>query len=155
MYSNQYPYQYNPYFNEYYRLNNDRQNLNDIQKAINGEYSAIACYEKLAKMAPTKNERDQILEIQKDERRHLEEFNRIYTILTGKQPAYKMSEECPNKYQAGIEFAFRDEQETVDFYLDLAEKSEDPLIKEVLRRAAADEQNHAVWFLFFMMKNQR
>ena len=37
---------------------NDTQLVNDIQKAINAEYSAIACYEKLAKMAPPKDERN-------------------------------------------------------------------------------------------------
>ena len=89
MYSNQYFYNYNPYYNDYYRTTNDNQLLNDIQKAINAEYSAIACYEKLAKMAPTQDERNKILEIQKDERRHFEEFSRIYTNLTGRQPTYK------------------------------------------------------------------
>lgn len=152
MYSNQYSYQHNPYFNEYIRLDN-RQIINDIQKAINAEYSAVACYEKLAKKAPTQDERNKILEIQKDERRHLEEFSRIYSNLTGRQPAYKITEECPDKYIAGIEFAFKDEQEAVDFYLDIADKSQDAFIKDRFRRAAADEQNHAVWFLSFFKKS--
>ncbi len=155
MYSNQYFYDYGPHYNDYYRMPNDTQLVNDIQKAINAEYSAIACYEKLAKMAPTKDERNKILEIQEDEKRHLEEFSKIYTNLTGRQPSYKIIEECPNKYRAGIEFALKDEQEAVDFYLDIADKAQDPLIKERFRRAAADEQNHAVWFLFFFSKNSK
>ncbi len=92
------------------------------------------------------------LEIQKDEKRHLEEFSKIYTNLTEKKPSYQIIEECPNKYRAGIEFAFKDEQEAVDFYLDIADKANDPFIKDRFRRAAADEQNHAVWFLFFFQK---
>lgn len=152
MYSNQYFYNYNPYYNDYYRTTNDNQLLNDIQKAINAEYSAIACYEKLAKMAPTQDERNKILEIQKDERRHFEEFSRIYTNLTGRQPTYKIIEECPDRYRAGIEFAFKDEQEAVDSYLDIADKARDTLIKERFRRAAADEQNHALWFLYYFLK---
>ena len=106
-------------------------------------------------MAPTHDERNKILEIQKDEKRHLEEFSSIYTNLTGRQPTYKITEECPDKYRAGIEFAFKDEQEAVDFYLDIADKAQDPTIKDRFRRAAADEQNHAVWFLFFFQKIQR
>ena len=153
--SNQYLYYYGPQYNDYYRIPNDIQLVNDIQKAINAEYSAVACYEKLAKMAPTKDERNKILEIQKDEKRHLEEFSKIYTNLTGRQPSYKIIEECPNEYRAGIEFALKDEQEAVDFYLDIADKAQDPLIKNRFRRAAADEQNHAVWFLFFFQKIQR
>jgi rubrerythrin len=36
----------------------------------------------------------------------------------------------------------------LDLYLDLAEKAPDPLMKKQIKRAAADEQNHAVWFLY-------
>ncbi|MGE7673381.1 ferritin-like domain-containing protein [Lysinibacillus sp. NPDC094403] len=152
MYSNQYYYHYAPQYNDNYHMLNDAQLVNDIQKAINGEYSAIVCYEKLAKMAPTEDEKNRILEIQKDEKRHLEEISKIYTTLTGRKPSYQIIEECPDYFREGIEFAFKDEQETVDFYLDIADKANDPIIKESFRRAAADEQNHAVWFLFFFQK---
>ncbi len=91
MYSNQYFYHYSPQYNDYYRMPNDIQLINDIQKAINAEYSAVACYERLAKMAPTKDETNKILEIQKDEKRHLEEFSKIYTNLTGKSHLIKLS----------------------------------------------------------------
>lgn len=40
MYSNQYGLHYY----DYYRMPNDIQLVNDIQKAINAEYSAVACY---------------------------------------------------------------------------------------------------------------
>ncbi|WP_231734810.1 ferritin-like domain-containing protein [Bacillus sp. FJAT-29937] len=150
MYINQ---QYNiPSYDDFYRTAPDTQILNDIQKAINAEYSAIACYEKLARMAPTQNERNKILEIQKDEKRHLEEFSRIFTNLTGRPPSYQIIEECPDNYRAGMEFAFKDEQEAVDFYLDISDKTQDITIKDRFRRAASDEQNHAVWFLFFFKK---
>lgn len=155
MYSNEDFYNYNPYYNGYFRQTNDTQLASDIQKAINAEFSAIACYEKLANIAPTQDERNKILEIQKDERRHLEEFSGIYSNLTGRQPTYKITEECPEKYRAGIEFAVKDEQEAVDFYLDIADKAQDTFIKERFRRAAADEQNHAVWFLFFFSQNPK
>jgi len=150
--SNQSLYYYVPQYTDYYRTSNDIQLVNQIQKAINAEYSAVACYEKLAKMAPTNEERNRILEIQKDEKRHLEEFSKIYSNLTGRHPTYKIVEGCPNQYKAGIEFALNDEQEAVDFYLDITDKAQAPLIKDRFRRAAADEQNHAVWFLFFFQK---
>ncbi|QOR67969.1 DUF2202 domain-containing protein [Cytobacillus suaedae] len=140
---------YGPNYYDYYRMPNDIQLVDDIQKAINAEYSAVDCYKKLAKMAPTKDERNRILEIQEDEVRHLEEFSRIYTNLTRKKLSYQIIEECPDTYRAGIEFAFKDEQEAVDFYLDIADKANDSIIKDRFRRAAADEQNHAVWFLSF------
>ncbi|MFB7158342.1 ferritin family protein [Lysinibacillus sp. NPDC056232] len=152
MYPNPYYYHYAPQYNGNFQPINDTQLINDIQKAINGEYSAIVCYEKLAKMATTEDEKNRILEIQKDEQSHLEEFSKIYTNLTGRKPSYQIIEECPDNYKAGIEFAFKDEQETVDSYLDIADKANDPMIKDRFRRAAADEQTHAVWFLFFFQK---
>lgn len=155
MYSNQYFYNYNPYYIDYYRMPNDTQLVVDIQKAINAEFSAIDCYQKLANMAPTQDERNKILEIKKDEKRHFEEFSNIYLNLTGSQPPYQIIEECPDKYSKGIEFAFKDEQEAVDFYLDIADKAQDITIKDRFRRAASDEQNHAVWFLFFLSKNPK
>ncbi len=153
MYPHQYFYPYVPQYNDYYHMRDDSQLVNDIQKAINAEYSAVACYEKLSKLAPTEDEKNKILEIQSDEKRHLEEFSKIYTNLTGRKPSYQITEECPDNYSKGIEFAFKDEQEAVDSYLDIGDKANDSIIKERFRRAAADEQNHAVWFLFFIKKS--
>jgi rubrerythrin len=124
----------------------------DISKAINGQYSAIACYTKLAGIAPTEEERKQILEIRKDEINHYQVFSQIYVAITGAQPTPQITETCPINYKDGLQSAFKDEQNTVDLYLDIAEKAQDPYIKEKFKRAAADEQNHAVWFLFYYTK---
>jgi rubrerythrin len=126
--------------------------VKDLEKAINGEYSAIQCYKKIAGMAPVENERNQILEIRNDEKRHYHQFVQIYQSLTGKQPQPKITEECPNKYVRGLEFALLDEQKTVDFYLEIADETSNQYIKEIFKRAAADEQNHAVWFLYYFTK---
>jgi rubrerythrin len=146
-----YFYTYNPYhYANFYRQNQSTL-VNDLQKAINGEYSAIICYEKLANMAKSQEEKNQILEIRDDERKHLEAFSSIYTHLTGIEPVPQISEECGATYTEGLIASFKDEQETVDFYLDIADSAHEPFIKEAFRRAAADEQNHAVWFSFFLM----
>lgn len=34
--------------------------------------------------------------------------------------------------------------------LDIADETNNQFIKEVFRRSAADEQNHAVWFLYYL-----
>ncbi len=142
------------YQNYYFRSSADTALIADIAKAINGEYSAMACYEQLAKMAPNEAEKNRILEIRKDEVRHFQTFSHIYTTLTGRQPAPQIVEKCPSEYRKGLDFAFKDEQETVDFYLDIADRAGDPTIKEQFRRAAADEQHHAVWFLYFLTQPQ-
>ncbi|KIL37750.1 hypothetical protein SD71_02800 [Cohnella kolymensis] len=128
--------------------------MKDIEKAVNGQYSAAACYEQLARMAPNEEERNRIVEIRKDELRHLKVFSQIYKSLSGRQPTPHIVEQCPSDYRAGLNFAIKDEQETVDFYLDIAQKSTVPFIKDYFRRASADEQNHAVWFLYFLTRNQ-
>ncbi|MDN4593229.1 ferritin-like domain-containing protein [Polycladomyces subterraneus] len=128
--------------------------IQDIAKAINGQYSAIACYEKLARLAPTEEERRQIMEIRQDETNHYREFYQIYVRLTGQQPQIAV-EPCPDDYKEGLEFALKDEQNTVDFYLEIADKARDPAIKKAFTRAAQDEQNHAVWFLYFWTNHCR
>jgi len=121
--------------------------IEDIAKAINGEYSAVTCYQQLAQLAPNEKTRHRILEIRKDEIRHFQMFSRIYMTLTGRQPQPQLTERCPTIYREGLRAAFQDEQETVDFYHEMADRAHHPFIKKQLRRAAFDEQNHAVWFL--------
>ncbi|QGQ44444.1 ferritin-like domain-containing protein [Metabacillus sediminilitoris] len=137
----------------YYDLTRQTNKLiSHIEKAINGEYSAINCYSKIAELAPNEEVKKQILEIRQDETKHFQQFVQIYGNLTGRQPQPKIVEECPNSYKSCLEFALKDEQKTVDFYLDIADESTNPRIKEAFRRAAADEQNHAVWFLYYFVK---
>jgi len=126
--------------------------ISDVEKAINGEYSAIDCYARLANLSPSQKQRERILEIRQDEIKHYQQFVRIYQSLTGRPPQPKIEEECPSVYKNGLEFALEDEQKTVDFYLEISDYATDPFIKETFRRAAADEQNHAVWFLYYFTK---
>lgn len=140
------------YYNTMYRQN--EKLITDIVKSINGEFSAIHCYAKLAHLTSKEKERKRILEIRQDEIKHFQQFGQIYTSLTGQQPQPKMIEACPDDYKNGLEYAMQDEQQTVDFYLNIADETTNPFIKEAYRRAAADEQNHAVWFLYFFIKER-
>ncbi|MCM3215155.1 ferritin family protein [Niallia taxi] len=142
--------------NHYYDLYQQRAKelAAQIEKAIDGEFAAIHCYKKLETLAPTKRERQIISEIRKDEINHYNVFSSIYTQLTGQKHSAVITETCPNNYHSGIDFAFHDEQETVDFYLTIADSTSNDFIKESFKRAAMDEQNHAVWFLYFL-KTQR
>lgn len=128
--------------------------VSDVEKAINGEYSAIDCYAKLANLTANPAERNQILEIRQDEIKHYQLFVEIYRMLTGRHPQPKIIEECPSFYADGLEFALKDEQKTVDLYLEISDYANEPIIKEAFGRAAADEQNHAVWFLYYFIKQR-
>ncbi len=132
--------------------------MNDLVKqtqvAINGEYSAIKCYEKLARLAPTDEERKQILEIREDEIKHFKQLVLLYTGITGRDPKPKQTEPCQDSYIKGLEAALKDEQHTVDFYLSVADQTVNPEAKRIFSRAAKDEQQHAVWFLYYYIKNK-
>lgn len=132
---------------------NRQQTLNrNILKAINDENTAIHCYAEIAKMAPSKKVRNVIEEIRQDEIRHFHNFSDIYVQLTGSQPQITKLPACPNQYFQAIDHAFIDEQMTVDFYHKIANETTNSTIRSAFRRAAEDEQNHAVWFLYFMRK---
>ena len=95
----------------------------DLMKAINGEYHGICFYEQLAKQAPNETVHKQILEIRNDEIRHfhrvfscLHVFNRTATIPT-------TDGALPPNFRSGVVAAFKDEQETVDFYHTVARKA--------------------------------
>lgn len=140
----------------YYNASQPSTNMSivaDITKAINGEYHAIHCYEQLANQAPNTEIKDRILEIRKDEIRHLQMFSHIYSALTGIQPHLRLIEPCAPDFQSGIIASFKDEQETVDFYHEVARKYNNPIIENAFTQASADEQNHAVWFLYFIIQS--
>jgi len=139
----------------YHWLNRQNETLiKEMEKAMNGEYGAIICYTKLANLAPNEEERKRILEIRSDEMIHFQQIAQLYVNVTGKQPQPKMIEACPETYVKGLEEAFHDEQVTVDFYMKIADETTNPYVKEVFKRAAVDEQNHAVWFLYYLMKKR-
>lgn len=141
---------YAPACNPYARPQ-DLPLLQDIAKAINGEYEAVVCYTRLAEQAPNAEERQRLLEIRQDESRHYRVFKEIFTRLTG-QEAPLTRPSCPDTYRQGLEAAVQDELETVDFYLGIADTAEYPLIRQEFFRAALDEQNHAGWFNYFLIK---
>jgi rubrerythrin len=143
------------YYNYYYRAPLDEELVASIANAINGEFTALACYEILAKVAPTEKARERIHEIRKDESRHFNTFTQIYTSLTGKPPVPKIIAKCPSEYAPGLHFAFEDEQNTVDVYRRIAQQAAaTPWIRDPFNAAAADEQHHAVWFLYFLTRHR-
>ncbi|KYD04528.1 ferritin family protein [Bacillus atrophaeus] len=141
-------YGYYPYPQQ---LREDPVLIKNLEKAINGEYSAVQCYRKLSQLAHREGVRKQIEEIRQDELRHLRSFSSLYSSITGKQIMPKQTEDCPDSFARGLDAAFKDEQKTVDFYLRTAEETTNLKAKGIFTRAARDEQNHAVWFLYYMV----
>ena len=125
--------------------------VGNVMKAIQGEYNAIHFYEKLAALAPTDQIRKLILDIREDEMGHFRGFSYLYKCLTGQHFYPQVTEPMPTNFKSGVLTAFQDEQEASDFYLTVSrEMYYDPSIREEFRYNAADEQRHAVWFLYLM-----
>lgn len=62
----------------------------------------------------------------------------------------QINETLPQNFKSGILTAFKDEQEAVEFYHRVAREYNIPYISNQFSSNASDEQNHAVWFLFFI-----
>ncbi|UYO36486.1 ferritin-like domain-containing protein [Bacillus zhangzhouensis] len=145
MYYGYYDYSYSPY-----DMRQNTRIISDLEKAVNGEYSAIQCYEKLVQRAKTPEAKKIIQEIRQDEVRHYQLFSKLYYSLTGKNHKPSVTEPCPDQLREGLVFAFKDEQKTVDFYLTVSDYVRDQGTKELMKRIAQDEQQHAVWFLYLL-----
>ncbi|BAB04753.1 ferritin family protein [Halalkalibacterium halodurans] len=126
--------------------------MRDLMTAIDGEHRAIQCYQQMAQHAPTKKEQQQIEEIITDEQRHLRTFSALYQQITEKQHEPTTDQKISHNYEKALAFAVEEEQKTVDFYLEVADHAPNLQIREAFQRAAKDEQNHAVWFLYFLTK---
>lgn len=155
------PYPYtDAYSNQQLPLQSDRQvTMQQIQErlldALTGEYNAIICYEKLVLMAPNEEAAHIIKEIRKDEQKHYQQFAAQYKNLFGQEAQVKQTETCADTFHEGIRAAFFDEQNTVDQYMENADMLRQyPAISRVFNRAARDEQQHAVWFLYFLNHRQ-
>ncbi|WP_100488023.1 ferritin family protein [Sporolactobacillus pectinivorans] len=125
------------------------QLIERLRTAITGEYNAITCYEVLMNQARTGHERQQIGEIRGDEMHHYQVFSALYQQLTGETYQPHQTGTCPNTYLEGLRHAIEDEQNTVDFYLESGDMAPNEQIKSIFYRIAKDEQQHAVWFLYF------
>ena len=126
------------------------QLIRDLTKALNGEFNAIRFYEHLAELAPNEEVRKRILEIRRDEMRHYQGYANTYMHLTGQHPSPQITEPLPKNFKSGVLAAFKDEQEAVEFYHRVARETHIPSISHQFRSNAFDEQNHAVWFLFYI-----
>ncbi|MCD8509053.1 MAG: ferritin-like domain-containing protein [Bacillus sp. (in: Bacteria)] len=92
--------------------------------------------------------------MRQDELKHFDQFSYLYETYTGRKYAPKFVEESHEEYLDMLKVVFEKEQEAVDEYLELSDLPLQSHIRRVFRRAAADEQNHAVWVLAFLTERK-
>jgi rubrerythrin len=123
--------------------------INDIQKAIIGEVHAYNFYERLAQLADSAQDRQVILSIQNDERRHYHWFTMILARLGGQQPEIPPAE-LPRRFEDGLRTAIRDELTAAAFYQDIAYRADSRPIEMHFMHASHDEQRHASWLQYLL-----
>lgn len=126
-----------------------------LLKALKGEQDARAFYGSLAAMAQDEMDKRVISQIANDEKKHFNNFARLYMDLTGRRPNLPPPEKpnIPN-YLAGIEKAIFDETDAYEFYRDTILCTNNPIAKQIFFEAMTDENEHAVRLNFLYSKNK-
>ncbi|MDG5789676.1 ferritin-like domain-containing protein [Evansella sp. AB-P1] len=140
------------YSSHYYASSGEnRELLSHLITVINEEYTSIYLYKQMEKNAPTIKQKEVIKEIRQDEIRHFNQFSELYYSIKGEKYEPELLRKCPSNYLESLRDAFIDEQSATDFYLALSDQSFHPQINQMFQRASADEQNHAIWLLYFQL----
>lgn len=118
-----------------------------LMKAMQGEMDAIKFYAYLIQQAPDKFQQEIITGIREDEEKHLNNFQTVYCMLTGR--IYELPEKeptLPTNYMEGLLNAFKDEQEAYELYKTNYLCNNDPNIRNSYWDAMMDEAEHGRWF---------
>ena len=124
-----------------YRL---RVTPEELVNAMQGEAEDKLFYERLMRMAPTREEADIIKQIRTDEIKHYEAFEDLYRRMTGRNPRVPETDKPTFRtYMEGVELAFFDELEAYEHYRDLYLSTQNPRIRDIFLDAFTDENEHA------------
>lgn len=126
--------------------------INALAEAIYTEKEAIALLNQLTVLAPTHKEHNQLTVMRQEENRHLHQFTTAYYELISHYPEVNDKGDCSILYRQGIQQLIEAKQNNVSFYLDVGDwlNKQDPILAQVFKRAAADEQQHAIWLVYFL-----
>ncbi|WP_280770926.1 ferritin-like domain-containing protein [Salipaludibacillus daqingensis] len=132
------------------KLENDYQVfLNELKETINQKYSAKHRYQQLIHDS-NNHQTEVIATIMEDENKHYEQLSDMYQHLTGRKPDPVIFNDWFKNSEEDFSDLFKAEQKNVKLYLNLSTKAPTPLFRRQFERAAAEEQNHAVWFLYLL-----
>ncbi|MNH82532.1 Rubrerythrin [compost metagenome] len=141
----------------YYR--NSDMIIKLIRESIQGERNDELFYDALIKMAPTEQEKDVIISIRNDERKHRKMFRTLYTQLTGMAPPVEQkepaedSEALPTSYLEGIEKALMGELKAFEKYRTIY-LNIDPQYRDWIFEIMTDEIKHASYYNWLYAKNK-
>lgn len=128
--------------------------IEGLEKAMRGEAGAIKFYTIMIDMAPDQSQKNILMGIRNDEKRHLNNFQAVYCRLTGS--VYRYPEPVvnpPATYCDGLQMAFNDEQEAYEFYKINYFCNNSQMVKKAYKDAMLDEAEHGRWFNNLLIRN--
>ncbi|MDV4151336.1 DUF5661 family protein [Clostridium sp. AL.422] len=130
-----------------------------IKESIQDERKDELFYDYLISLAPTKEEKDIIISIRDDERKHNKYFREIYAFYTGKivSSPSNVTFEKPESYIAGIRKAKFGELSAVEKYRDLRAGIPDKYHRDMVFEILTDELKHAHkydYILYLSLQNK-
>lgn len=129
--------------------------LERLREAVQGEREDELFYDYLISVAPTREEKDIIVSIRDDERRHNRLFKKIYKDFTGMEvpPGGEETFERPRSYLDGIKKALFGELRAVEKYRDIRRNLPMGPYRDVLFDIITDEIKHSSKYNYLFTLN--
>jgi rubrerythrin len=127
-----------------------------LRQAVQGERNDELFYDYLIQNAPSNQDKEIIISIRDDERRHRQMFRQMYYSLTGQTigPSDSESFEKPTTYLSGIEKALFGELSAVELYRKIYFMIPGTVFKNMVFEILTDEIKHASKYNFLYAKNK-
>ena len=141
-----------PYNNNQEKL---KEALSLIKSSVSGEKEDEMFYDYLISVAPTDKQKDIIIAIRDDERKHNKMFRNIYKDITGKDVVIENEEKFvePKSYIAGVEKALFGELSAVEKYRKIMADLPYTMYRDMLFEIITDEIKHAVKYNYILYLN--
>ncbi|OOB75157.1 hypothetical protein AXF41_09730 [Clostridium haemolyticum] len=145
-------------YNNY--MNNDEYDsqkiLPLIKSSVEGEKEDEMFYDYLIKLAPTQEQKDIIISIRDDERKHNKIYRNIYKDLTGQEVVIEDEENFkkPESYISGIEQALFGELHAVEKYRTILRMFPPySVYRDIVFEIITDEIKHAIKYNYILYLN--
>ncbi|EKQ56181.1 MULTISPECIES: ferritin-like domain-containing protein [unclassified Clostridium] len=129
--------------------------LEGVRKAVQGEREDELFYDYLISQAPTNDQKEIIISIRDDERRHNRIFRMIYEDFTGEKVSADSEEtfEEPESYLEGIKKALFGELRAVEKYRAIRRRLPMGMYRDLLFDIITDELKHASKYNYLFTLN--
>ena len=126
-----------------------------VEKSVQGERTDELFYDYLISVAPTQEEKNIIMSIRDDERKHNRMFRKIYKDFTQRDIKEDMSEqfEKPDSYIDGVKKALMGELRAVETYRKIRQGIPYTYYRDMLFEIITDEIKHSIKYNYILNFN--